>query len=255
MEVAQVSISYSTLLRDGGLTDRYDHPRLACSDFKQSITSKVAPASQKKRSELLHGFSDLYNWSLEKSIYSALRVQGGMENFDYQNQIMCYDLHYRPTCGGNPGLAFTLADAAFRSSDEIQSNAAFVLQLGRSGLLSIRLSLQDERDFVGLVVALFTTENDFIFRHYPIFRHSPEIDAGIATLRHDIWLLELQRNIDSGLIFRMGGDQPGARLGRMKANKSKEWSWAPLSNGEVTAIGLPTTTALGLPGEGFAMMF
>jgi len=117
------------------------------------------------------------------------------------------------------------------------------------------MSLQDEKDFVGRVVALLTTENDFIFHHYPIFRHSPEIDAGIATLRHDVWLLELQRNIDSGLIFRMGGDQPGARLGRMKANKSKEWSWAPLFNGEVTSIGLPTMRALGLPGEGFAMMF
>jgi len=41
----------------------------------------------------------------------------------------------------------------------------------------------------------------------------------------------------------------------MKANKSKKWSWAPLSNEEVTAIGLPTMSAFGLPGEGFAMMF
>jgi hypothetical protein len=116
---------------------------------------------------------------------------------------MCYDLHYRPICGGNPGLTFTLTDAAFRSSEEIYSNSAFVLQLAQSGILSIRLSLPDKKDFVGLVVALFTTENDFIFRHYPIFRHSPKVDVDIATLRHDIWFLELQRNINGGLIFRL----------------------------------------------------
>ena len=120
-----------------------------------------------------------------------------------------------PNCSRHPGLAFTLTDAAFRSSEEIDSNSAFVLQLAQSGILSIRLSLPDKKDFVGLVVALFTTENDFIFRHYPIFRHSPKVDADIATLRHDIWLRELQRNIDGGLILRLGGDQPGARLGRV----------------------------------------
>jgi hypothetical protein len=232
-----------TMLCNGGLMGYYDHFRLACSDSRQSITSKAAPASPKKHSELLREFGGLYNWSFKKSIYSALRVPGSMENFDYQNQIMHYDLHYRPICGGNPGLAFTLTDAAFRSSEEIDLNSAFVLQLAQSGILSIRLSLPDKKDFVGLVVALFTTENDFIFRHYPIFRHSPKVDADIATLRHDIWLRELQRNIDGGLILRLGGDQPGARLGHMKADKSKKWSRAPLSIEEVAAMGLPTMAA------------
>ncbi|KIM81872.1 hypothetical protein PILCRDRAFT_493188 [Piloderma croceum F 1598] len=91
-------------------------------------------------------------------LYKMLRITGGMENFHYRNQIMCYDLHYRPTCGGNPGLAFTLADAAFRSSEEIESNAAFVLQLAQSTLSSTRLSLQGKKEFVGLGRSLHSRE-------------------------------------------------------------------------------------------------
>jgi hypothetical protein len=177
-----------------------------------------------------------------------------MDNFDYRNKVIVYDLRYRANCGGNPGLAFTLSNAAFLAKEEIQPNAAFVLQLAQSELLSRQLALQDQKDFVGLMVALYATENDFVFHFHEIYHHSPVFEESVAKLRHDVWLMELQTNIENGYIFRPQGNQPAARLGRMKVDKSK-WSWVPMSDEEVTAMGLSTVTAKGLPGGGFAMLF
>jgi hypothetical protein len=206
------------------------------------------------RGELFREFIQLYKWSFEKSVYSALRVQGGMDNFDYQNKVILYDLRYRPNCGGNPGFSFTLTNAAFRLKEEIDPDAAFVLQLAQSSLLSRQLALQDKKDFIGLMVAHYITDDDVVFHHYEIYHHAPKFEACIARLCHDVWLLELQRHIENGLIFRRQGDQLGARLGRMKADKSK-WFWAPLSNEEVLAMELLTLSTVGLPGEGLAMLF
>lgn len=230
--------------------------RFPCRDLRQSASSKNLP-SPKTPGELLREFTELYRWSLDKSIYSALRVQGGMDNFDYHNKVMVYDLRYRAEFGGNPGLSFILADAAFRSKDEIDPNAAFTLLLGQSALLSRQLTLQrTEKDFVGLVVALYQIEGDFVFLHHEIYRHTPKFEESVAQLCHDVWLAELQKNIQHGFIFstKMQGDLPGARLGRMKLVKSK-WSWVPLSNEEVSSLGLATMSSRGIPGEGFAMMF
>lgn len=230
---------------------RYD--RLPCRDLRESVASDVAPTST-NRHDLLCEFADLYKWSFQKSIYSALRVQGGMDSFDYQNTVMWYDLRYNVDCGGNPALSFSVLDAAFRPTEEIPANPAFVLRLSQSQLLSQQLALQGQEDFVGLVIAFCATENDFVFDIHEIYRHSPKIEPVIAKIHHDGWLLGLQRNIQSGFVFRPQDDQDGARLGRMKPDKSK-WSWVPVSDKEPTSIGLPTMAAAGLPGEGFSLLF
>jgi hypothetical protein len=68
--------------------------------------------------------------------------------------------------------------------------------------------------------------------------------------------VELQFNIENGFIFRMlgEGDEPVARLGRMKF-KADKWAWMPLSNEEVKASGMRPMSEVGLSGEGLALMF
>ena len=209
--------------------------------------------SHERRSELLREFVKLYKWSFEKSIYSALRVQGGMDNFDYRNKVISFDLRYRKNCGGNPGLSFTVANAAFCAKEEIQATPAFILQMAHSNLISKHLALQGEKDFVGLMVALYKTDSDFVFHFHEIYHHSPVMEESIVQLRHDIWLEELKKNVENGYIF-MQRDSCVATLGRMKVHRSK-WSWVPMSEGEIEAMGLQTLSARGLPGEGFGMLF
>lgn len=247
------------LIRSTGSMKRYADgliSRMACRDLKRAIVLNRAPVSLQSREDLLREFVELYQWSFERSIYFALRVQGGMDHFDYQNNVIVYDLRYREYCGGNAGLAFTLTDAAFRSRDEISANAAFILQFGQSKLLSMQLALQDKKDFVGVMVALYITEDDFFFRFHRIYHHPTWFEEKVSKLRHDLWMVELQFNIENGFIFRMlgEGDEPVARLGRMKLEADK-WAWMPLSNEEVKASGMRPMSEVGLSGEGLALMF
>lgn len=206
------------------------------------------------RNTLLREFTELYGWSLEKAIYSALRVQGGMDNFNYSEKLMLFDLRYRADCNGNPGLAFTVENAVFCPKEEISLNAAFVLQLARSELMSREMALRAEKDFVGLMVTLYVTEDDFVLGANEIYHHSPRFEKCIVQLRHDIWLQELQRNVQNGCIFRVQEGDVAATLGRMKVDKSR-WAWTPLSEEEITALGLQTISERGLPGEGFQLLF
>jgi hypothetical protein len=114
-------------------------------------------------------------------------------------------------------------------------------------LLSRQLALRNEKDFVGLV-ALNMNEDDFILHYHKIYHHSPAFEASVVKLRRDVWLPELQKNIENGFIFRMEGDQVVARLGCMKVDKSG-WSWLPLSEEEVRAMGLQTMSD-GITGRG-----
>lgn len=228
-----------------------------CRELKAIASSNVVPVPRHSQDELLREFAEIYKWSFEKSIYSALRVQGGMDKFDYQNQVMIFDLRKRKNNGGNPGLAFTITDAAFRSKDDIKPNAASVLQGLQSKLLSMQLALRDKKDFVGLMAVLYYVTKDlFILDFNQIYHHSPQFEAGVSELRQDMWLWELQINVSNGFIFRMLGEESGyaARLGRMKADGSK-WTWQPMSDEEISVMGLQTMSARGLPGEGFAMLF
>jgi len=230
-----------------------DEIRLVCRGSRQSNATKTSPSLT--RSELLREFTRLYKWTFQRAVHSALRVQGGMANFDYSGMVMSVDLRYRTDCDGNPGIAFSVENAAFRPRAEINPNAAFVLDMARSLLFSkqMKLRLAHGDKFVGLMNVLYTTEDDFVFGHQEIYHHAPWFEESVAKLRHDTWLPELQRTIQEEFIFRPQDDSGTARLGRMKKDKSK-WSWAPLTEEEVVAMGLPTMSARGLPGEGFALL-
>ncbi|GBE82759.1 hypothetical protein SCP_0411440 [Sparassis crispa] len=68
-------------------------------------------STQEERVNLLHDFTEVYAWSIEKAIFSALHLGGGEESFDYSKGCIVFDLRYRPDCNGNPSLAFELLDA------------------------------------------------------------------------------------------------------------------------------------------------
>jgi hypothetical protein len=210
---------------------------------------KTIPSSH----DLLYQFSQLYKWSLEKAGYSALRLQGGKENFDYSNKLMFIDLRYRPECQGNPGLSFTVQNASLISKADLRDNHSFALQFGQSAILTKKMALRHSDDFIDLLVVLFATKDDFIIGYQAIYRHSADLEECVAQINHDVWLGELQKSVDSGFVFRLQEDST-ARLGRMKFN-GLEWSWAALSDAEVKSLGLATISELGLKGEGLSMRY
>jgi hypothetical protein len=212
---------------------------------------KTVPSSH----DLLCQFARLYTWSFQKAVYSALRVQGGMEKFDYSNKLMFIDLWHRPECQGNPGLSFIVQNASFIPKEDISPNQSFVLQLAQSALLTKKMALRCQEGFVDLLVVLFAMKDDFIFESQPIYRHSATFEESVAKINHNVWLRELQCSVTNGFVYRMQEDST-ARLGRMKVDGSK-WSWVALSDAEVKAIGLPTMSEMGIDskGEGFSMLF
>lgn len=223
--------------------------RLACQDLTTAVVLKTVPSS----SDLLREFANLYVWSFEKAAYSALRVQGGMEKFDYSNKLMFIDLRYRPECQGNPGLSFFVQNASLISKDDISPNHSLALQMTQSTLCTKKAALCGKEDFVDLLVVLFAMKDNFIFEFQPVYRHSATFEENVAKINHGVWLRELQCNVANGCIFRVQEDLT-ARLGRTKFNGSK-WSWAALSDAEVKAMGLRTRSERGIKGEGFSKLF
>jgi hypothetical protein len=197
----------------------------------------------RERQILRESFYEAHQWSFEKAIRTAVRLRGGVDKFDFKNHFIRFDLRYRPDCGGNPSVAFNITRAAIIpfSADQSPETRA-VLEASRLTREAEEAKRKaTEEDFVGLFLVLHMMEDYGEWFTTLLHREPPMLKTLLdqSPIPHTMWLLELQRTVDLGIIYgQLEENDIFWKLGYLKKRGSK-WRWEPMSSEELVALGLP----------------
>lgn len=201
------------------------------------------------RIRLLTDFKEAHAWYFEKSVNSAIRVNGGRKDFDYANRYLRFNLKYRQDCGGNPGLAFSLESAAVENVTSLQGRPR-VLAAYESGRIQREESEKEIRKkkprFLGIISVCFSMEDFDLLGTMQIHDHLPELEAVIANfVPHHKWVEHLQGALALGIVFSRAEGEAAAKPGRISL-VGDLWKWTAMTGDEMVEMGLPARTAMGL---------
>lgn len=201
------------------------------------------------RIRLLTDFKEAHAWYFEKSVYSAIRVNGGRKDFDYPNRYLCFNLKYRQDCGGNPGLAFSLESAAIQDVAGLQTRPRMRAAY-ESGRVQREESAKEIRKnkprFLGIISDCYSTEDYHLFGTMQIHDHPPEFEAVVADLvPHHQWVEHLQRALALGIAFSRAKGEATAKPGRISL-VNYLWKWKAMTSDELVEVGLPAELTMGM---------
>lgn len=201
------------------------------------------------RVNLLDDFTEAHAWYFEKSVYSAIRVNGGRKNFDYANRYIKINLKYRQDCGGNPGVAFLVESAAVENVADFQEHPG-MLAIYESGRAQREESAKEIRRrsarFLGIISVCYSMEDYSIFGSMQIHDHDPEFEAVVVDLvPHHLWVENLQRALALGVIFSRAEGDIAAKPGRISL-VDDVWKWAAMTEADLVKLGWPIDMTKGM---------
>jgi hypothetical protein len=184
---------------------------------------------------------EAHSRAFQKAIHCEIFLRGGVDNFDFKRHYMEFDVRLRSDCGGNPGIAFTVENAAIRPLSEIRAVAKkqAALDAGRATRDANEAHFRaTQAEFVGLFMALYHFEGYGFWQPHPLHR-TPTFDAHLRQLHPEMWLRELQNTVEMGIVFRKTSpNDPVQKFGRIKKVRS-EWNWVQLTSQELVQLGMP----------------
>lgn len=209
--------------------------------YVHNFIDRVPPPKLSHRINLLNDFAEAHAWYLQKSVHSAIRVNGGLKDFDYANRYVEINLRYRQDCGGNPGVAFSVKSAAVEDVAKLQRYPGW-LAAYESGRAQREESAKEIKSasprFLGIVSVCYSMEDYAIFATMQIHEHDPEFEVAAKRVPHHLWAEHLQRSIELGMVFSMAEDDVTAKPGRISLVDGV-WKWAAMTEAELVGMGLP----------------
>jgi hypothetical protein len=205
-----------------------------------SCPSSLPP--QKERINLLNDFKEAHARAFGKAIHCEILLRGGVDNFDFKRHYMKFDLRFRRDCGGNPGVAFSVENAEIRPLSEIDSRPGYKASL-EAGQANDDASAAHfkatKQSFVGLFMVLYCMEGYGLWQANELCHTDPTFDAALKRLHPELWLRELQKTVEMGMVFRKTNpDDLGQKFGRIK-RVGLRWKWVQLTPQELVEIGMP----------------
>ncbi|KAF8140781.1 hypothetical protein K438DRAFT_2030416 [Mycena galopus ATCC 62051] len=183
------------------------------------------------RKRLLTDFIEVHECSFQSAFWSALILEGGIDNFPYSKRAIRVLLRYRSDCNENPSVAFSVESCTWIDSDEcntLEERADAELRSGHAG-------------YRGMLRVVFRMEDHGVRESYPqahdLGPFSGLIRMHIATVDHTKWVSRIQQFVRDGLVMRAPGENVlPMQLGKMKMKKGK-WVWVQLTKAELLNYG------------------
>ncbi|KAJ7174179.1 hypothetical protein C8R43DRAFT_943794 [Mycena crocata] len=193
------------------------------------------------RKRLLTDFIEAHECTFRSAFSSALILEGGIDNFPYEKRGIVVMLRYRPDCGENPSVAYSVLSYTWVTSDEMAARFGYKIEpMDRA----MDARAQAVAGYRGLLRVYFRMEDNIVQEMYPQTApqglHAVLHQAAIANIDHTKWIERVQQFVNDGLVMRAPGEfEAVMQLGRLKMKKGK-WVWVQLTKAELLEFGYPS---------------
>jgi hypothetical protein len=182
-----------------------------------------------QRVRLFHHFRHSHIWSFQRAVYYAVLMQGGLKQFDFNTQCILFDVRYRPECGGNPSLAYTVLDVNITALDDLLvelPSLQTVIAANKPALDDTKLHRsKNNPNFSGFLASIYRWKEFggyFISHPTPLYR-DPEIEIRAPYMRacHE-WKEDLQKATGAGIVYQRLEEHGRFKAGSMKIEVALE---------------------------------
>jgi hypothetical protein len=168
-----------------------------------------------------------------------------VKNFDFENHCMCFEFRYRPECGGNPSLAFSVLDVNIRPLADVLTedpSIARVMEASRPETESIIARRKKTiPDFAGLFPSVYRCRDmgDFALSHPTPIHDNHRMLAHVPYMRVcREWKEDLRKVTEAGTVYQRTEENGRWKAGHFEKERSK-WRWIAYTSKELVEHGMP----------------
>ncbi|KAJ7078028.1 hypothetical protein B0H15DRAFT_954792 [Mycena belliarum] len=196
------------------------------------------------RKRLLTDFIEVHECSFQSAFSSALILEGGIDNFPFDERMIFVMLKYRPDCAENPAVAFSVLGCTWTTISEVTALFGPPDPAGEALDRMVDTNARAKHSgYRGLLRVFFKMEDHMVRESYPQSHLLGPVGdvhrAYIATVDHTQWATRVQQFVRDGLAMRQPNENVlMMQLGRLKMKKGK-WVWVQLTREELVQWGYP----------------
>lgn len=199
--------------------------------------------SHGERIRLFHHFRHSHIWSFQRAVAYPVLMRGGVNRFDFKTHCIFFDVRFRPECGGNPSLAYSILDVTISTLDDILARhpgLQAVMDANKPALdYTILYRSKTVPNFAGFLPSVHRwKEYGGYFISHPT-HYDPEIEIRAPYMRacHE-WKEGLQKATEAGIVYQHLEEHGRWKAGSLKMERSK-WRWNEFTSEELVKLGFP----------------